>query len=338
MPHPFTNPQISEYLTNIATCLIIRKENRFRIVSYQNASDTILAYPEIIYDLWLLDPKKLDEIPHVGPAIFDKIDHLFKTGKPHPHVLEYQEGIHPAVFTLTKINGVGPLIAHKLTQSLIFPNDPLKALEALAKHCQDNKLSTIPGLGEKSQASVLTNTLAYLGRGKRLPYSTANDIAKKIISYLTDKYPSLTAIALGSLRRACPTVGDIDIAVKSTKTKEILKYFANYPESVTTINTGKNKTSIRLPDDIRVDLMVKPTRSWGSLLQHFTGSRQHNILLRRHALKLGFSLSEYGIKDTNTGLMHYFSSEEKFYNFLGFHLIPPEERAGEKELEKYRMV
>lgn len=334
----FTNSQISEYLTNIATCLIIRKENRFRIVSYENAADTILTYPENLYNLWFQDPKKLDAIPHIGPAIFDKIEHLFKTGKPHPHVIEYQEGIHPAVFTLTKINGVGPLIAHKLTQSLIFPNDPIKSLEALVKHCQENKLSTIPGLGEKSQASILTNTLAYLGRGKRLPYSTANDIAKKIISYLTDKYPGLSAIALGSLRRQSPTVGDIDIAVKSTKSKEILNYFVNYPEAITTISSGTNKSSIRLPNDVRVDLMVKPIRSWGSLLQHFTGSRQHNILLRKQALKLGFSLSEYGIKDIKTGLMHYFSSEEKFYNFLGFNFIPPEERAGEKELEKYRMV
>lgn len=335
----YSNQQIAEYLQNIATALTIKKENRFRIVSYENAADTIISYPENIYDLWQEDPKSLDEVPHIGEAIFDKITYLFIHDQSHPHVAEYQKGIHPAVFTLTKINGIGPLIAQKLTENLPFSSKPSTWLDQLVEFCQQDKLSNIPGLGEKSQQSILTNTLAYLSRGTRLPLEKAQKVSQKIIDYLKSKFPQIEFVALGSLRRKSPTVGDIDLAGKLTPhspVKEILHAFANYPDSIAVINSGKFKTSIRLPGDIRVDLMLKPEKSWGSLLQHFTGSRQHNILLRKHALKLGYSLSEYGIKDIKTKKIHYFSTESAFYDFLGFKLIPPQQRIGESELEAYQ--
>lgn len=334
----FSNTQIAEYLTNIATALVIKKENRFRIVSYQNAADTIISYPESVYDLWKKDPKSLDEIPHIGPAIFDKITHLFKTGKPHPHVLEYEQGIAPAVFTFTKINSIGPLIADKLTKNLKFSKDPTKALHQLVKYCQTGKVKIIPTLGEKSEESILENTQAFLSRTTRMPLETAELLANHILNYMRSKFPHVEFIALGSLRRQSATVGDIDIAAASTKVQPILDYFVDYPDAVQTIVEGQDKASIRLLHDVRVDLMVKPKKSFGSLLQHFTGSRQHNINLRKYALKLGFSVSDYGIKDLKNGEMHEFDSEIKFYNFLKLDYIEPIDRLGEAEIETHKMV
>ncbi len=334
----YTNAYVSEFLTNIATAYEIKKKNRFRIIAYQNAADTILTYPKSLYELWQKDPKLIDEVPNIGPAILKKIDYLFKNQEIYPPTQKILNSLHPAVFTFTKINGIGPLIAYKLTQNLKFSQSPEKALDQLISYCQKGKIRTIPTLGEKSEALILDNTLSFLGRNRRMPLKEAEKLSTKIISYLQKQFPSIKFIPLGSLRRQSATIGDIDIAAASDNSQPILDYFLNYPDSVQTIIRGQDKASIRLLHDVHVDLMVKPPISFGALLQHFTGSRQHNILLRRHALKLGYSLSEYGIKDQKTEKINQFSSEEKFYNFLHLRFIPPQERLGEKELEKYKMV
>lgn len=334
----YSNTEVAEYLTNIATAYEIKHFIRFKIIAYENAADTVLTYPENIYELWSRDPLLLDQIPNIGPSILKKIDHLFKTGKPYPALKKVFANIHPAVFTFTKINGIGPLIAEKLTQNLKFSKNPNIALDQLVAYAQKGKIKSIPTFGEKSETSILENTLAFLGRKNRMPLSQAQALAKKVIGYLTLKFPDIQFIPLGSLRRQSATVGDIDIAAASAKPNLIINYFLEYPESVQIIAHGKNKASIRLLHDVHVDLMVKPLRSFGSLLQHFTGSRQHNILLRKHALKLGLSLSEYGIKDLKTGQIHRFINETSFYNFLHLRFIPPQARVGESELEIYKVI
>lgn len=334
----YSNAQVSEYLTNIATAYEIKKKGRFRIIAYENAADTVLTYPESLYELWQKDPKNLDAVPNIGSSILKKIDYLFHYGKPYPKLKVIFKNIHPAVFTFTKINGIGPLIAEKLTEELKFSQNPTKALDQLVAYCQKQKIRNIPSFGEKSEESILNNTLSFLGRQNRMPLATAQKLASKIILYLHSRFPKIEFIPLGSLRRLSATIGDIDIACASNNSSEIIDYFLQYPDIVEVIARGKHKASLRLLHDIHVDLMVKPASSFGALLQHFTGSRQHNILLRRHALKLGYSLSEYGIKSLKTGQINKFPSEMKFYNFLNLKWIPPEERIGESELEKYKML
>ena len=333
----YTNDQVAQHLTDIATAYEIKKKSRFRITAYQNAADTVQNYPKDLYFLWTKDPQLLDSIPNIGPAIQKKISYLFAHHQPYPSLKTIFANIHPAVFTFTKINGIGPLIAHKLTRYLKFPRQPELALEKLIEHTQKGKLRKLAGFGEKSEKVILDNTLSFLGRKDRLPLATAQTMANKIILYLQTKFPKTTFIPLGSLRRQNPSVGDIDIAVASQNATEIIDYFVDYPGSTQTISRGENEASIRLLHDIHVDLMVKPPKGFGALLQHFTGSRQHNILLRRHAIQMGYSLSEYGIKNTKTGQLHQFDTEKDFYHFLGFKLIPPQERVGEDELEKYKI-
>ena len=334
----FSNESVSEFLTNIATAYEIKKKNRFRIVAYENAADTILTYPESLYSIWQKDPKLLDQVPNIGPAILNKINYLFKTGKIYPPTQKILNSLHPAIFTFTKINGIGPLIAQKLTQNLKFSHSPEKALDQLVKYCQRGKVRIIPTLGEKSEALILDNTLSFLGRKNRMPLKTAQKLADKVVIYLKNQFPDVQFITLGSLRRQSATVGDIDIAAASVNSQPILDYFLAYPDSVQTIIRGQDKASIRLLHDVHVDLMVKSPQSFGALLQHFTGSRQHNILLRRHALKLGYSLSEYGIKNLKTGKINKFDNETDFYNFLNLKYIPPEKRTGENELTLYKML
>lgn len=329
----YSNSDIAEYLTNIATALEIKGKNRFKIAAYQNAADSILTFPESVQEIWQKNPQLLDQVPGVGESILKKLDYLFRYHKIYPSIIKINRGIHPAVFTLTKINGVGPKIAHKLTQKLKFPKNPEKALEKLIYYAETDKISRIPTFGKKSQSMILENTLGFVGRKHRLPLTKAKIIANNLISYLQLKFPKIEFYPLGSLRRQSTTVGDIDIAAKSQESKKILDYFINYPLSVQTIDLGLKKASIRLKDDIRVDIMVQPAKSFGSLLQHLTGSKQHNIILRRHALKLGYSISEYGIKDLSTKKIYTFDNEENLYRFLHLSYIEPQKRLGENEVD-----
>ena len=169
----YTNAEISEFLTNIATAYEIKGKTRFEIIAYQNAADTVLTYPESLYNLWQKDAKSLDDIPNIGEGIFKKINYLFKTGHLYPSLKPVFSGIHPAVFTFTKINGIGPIIAHKLTLNLKFSRHPDRALTQLVKYCRQKKVENIPTLGEKSQELILDNTLSFLGRKKRMPLPRA---------------------------------------------------------------------------------------------------------------------------------------------------------------------
>lgn len=330
----FTNAEIAEFLTNIATLYEIKNKNRFRIISYQNAADNIMTYPESIFDIWQKDKKLLGNIPGIGKSIQEKLDYLFIHQKPSPKVEKIFKGINPAIFVFTKINGIGPKIAYKLTKNLKFTSkDPIKLIEQLIQYANKHKIRVIETLGEKSENMILENALNFLGRKKRMDFKIALNIANKVIFYLKKQFPDIEFIPLGSLRRCSQTVGDIDIAAKSLNATEIINHFVDYPESLQTIVKGPKKASIRIKNDVRIDIMVQPPKSFGSLLQHFTGSRQHNILLRRYAIKLGYSLSEYGIKNLKTGKINTFENENDFYNFLKLCYIDPCNRLGENEIE-----
>lgn len=331
----YTNQELSEIFENIATAYEIKKANRFRIISYQNIADTLATYPESIQTLWQKDPKLVDQIPGVGEAILDKLDYLFTKNKLHPHIVTALKNIHPAVFTLTKVNGIGPIIAYKLTQNLKFAKtDPFKIIHQLISYASKNKIKNIPTFGDKSQNQILENATNFLSRKQKMTLDQASIIATDLIDYLHQYFPDLEIVALGSLRRKSPLVGDIDLAAKSTKLGTILDVFTRYPQSLQTLIKGSKKASLKLKDDIRADLMIQPPQSWGSLLVHFTGSKAHNIKLREFALKKNFSISEYGIKDLKTEKLNTFTNETDYYHFLGLNFIPPEKRLGLDEIEQ----
>jgi len=331
--HQFTNAEIAKHLSDIATAYEIKHKNRFRIISYQNAADTILTYPESLFEIWKKDKLNLDNIPGIGPSIMKKIDYLFTNGKPYPSLKKIFADIHPSVFLFERIDGIGAKIAHKLTQQLKFPKNPSKSIEKLIYYAQKGKIRNLPSFGEKSESLILQNTLNFAGLKNRMDFKTGKKISENIIKYLKLKFPSTEFFVLGSLRRQSTTIGDIDIAAKSNKNKEIINYFINYPKNIQTIIKGPKKASIKIENNVRIDIMVEPPKIFVSLLQHFTGSKQHNINLRKYALDLGYSLSEYGIKDTKTKKIHTFKDEIAFYNFLGLCYIKPQDRIGKNEID-----
>ncbi|HYM65560.1 MAG TPA: PHP domain-containing protein [Candidatus Sulfotelmatobacter sp.] len=329
-----SNLEIARLLKNVATAYIIKDEKKFRfqLLAYQKASETVAGLNSELIDYYKED--KLEALPGIGPTIKSHLTELFKTGKVK-HFQWVLEGIPASVFVLTDIPTFGPKKAFKLV-SFFKLNNPKTVIEDLKKTAKQGKIAALEGFGEKSQSDILRAIEEYKeGKGKTtrmiLPY--AFEVAEKILKYLREEKAVGRAEILGSLRRRTPTVGDIDFAVATKDPKKVLEHFVNYPFKERIIEKGTISASILVAGGKQIDLMIQPEESFGSLLQHFTGSKNHNVALRELALKKNLSLSEKGIKNLKTNIMSKFSDEKKFYEALHVSWIPPEIRENNGEIE-----
>ncbi|HEX7042965.1 MAG TPA: helix-hairpin-helix domain-containing protein [Patescibacteria group bacterium] len=331
-----TNQEIAELLRQVAASFIIKdeKKHHFQIVAYQRAADAISSSTSQVADL--VRENKLSEIPGVGTSIQQHLTELVKTGKVKHFELVMRD-IPQAIFPLLSVPSIGPKKAYKLVSTfhLKNPSTVISEIEALA---QKGEIAKLEGFGEKSQSDILRAFGEYkkgAGKTTRMLLPFATEIAEKLVAYLKENKAVLDAQFLGSLRRKSPTVGDVDIAVSTKDPEEVIRHFVAYPYKDRVIEKGPTTASILTSGGHQVDLMTQPADCWGSLLQHFTGSKHHNVHLRDFALKKGLSLSEYGIKHlkSNSTEREKYVSEEKFYNAIGLDWVPPELREDTGEIE-----
>ncbi len=332
----FSNKSVVKLLRHIAAAYVLLSENRFKIIAYQKAADAIDNLSREIRDVW--QEGSLAQVPGIGPSIHQHLDEYFRNGK-SCHFDQILGKVPPSVFNLMEIPGIGVKTAARLVKELRLPSE--NTIEVLKQAAQQEKIETLEGFGKRSQKEILESIersrSATFRTGRMiLPYAYAQ--AEDTIGYLK-KLPFIRRVdALGSLRRMVSTVGDIDLAVevKDDAKKEIygkiIKHFVSYPKAIKTDNAGEKKASIIISPNIRIDLRVQEEKSYGSMLQYFTGNKAHNIQLREYAQKKNFSLSEYGIKDLRTKKIHEFSDEKAFYEFLGLQYVPAEIREGTGEI------
>ncbi|MBI4058102.1 hypothetical protein HY405_02230 [Candidatus Microgenomates bacterium] len=345
MRKDMTNQEIAELLRSVAAAYELKPQSeqniRFRITAYQRAADAVEHATSELKDLW--EEGKLDQIPGVGSSIAQHLDELFKTGNVR-HFHAVFSNLPPAMFTLLRVPGIGAKTAFKLTRELKITSRE-RAIEELEKAAKNGAIRTIAGFGADSENDILRSIEEIKGRTDRmlLPYATV--IAEEVVEWLK-KHPFVKRVdPLGSLRRQVATVGDVDIAVASDKSREVIEHFGNYPKKSHIIEAGEHTSSLVLPGGAHIDLMVQPPEAYGALLQHFTGSKHHNIALREYALKKKMSLSEYGIKKLKTSAyakalagrqnskLKTFATEEDFYKELDLLWIPPELREDTGEIE-----
>ena len=319
-----TNTEIADLLREVAASYIVKKKNRFRIIAYERAADATEHATSSVKDLW--DDNKLETIPGVGKEIASHLDELFRTGEVK-HFTQAKRGLPPGMFQILGIPGIGPKTAYKLAKEL-----RVTSIESLRKVCEGGKIRLLEGFGEKSEEELLKGIDEYEKRSRRILLPQAAYTADKVIASLQKNKFVLRADVLGSLRRQVSTVGDIDIAVATNNPKSVIQTFCSLPGIERVLERGDAKASIKLSDGKQVDLRVQGLESYGALLQHFTGSKHHNIALREHAQKKGWSLSEYGIKVKSKLLQ--FDTEKAFYTKLGMQYIPPELREAEGEIEQ----
>ena len=328
------NKEIAKILRAIAAAYEVKEGNKFKVMAYDRAAATVEHATSELKDLW--DDGKLEEVPGIGKSIARHLDELFRTGRVK-HFNKVMKGLPPAMFELLDVPGIGAKKAYKLCKFLkIF--EPKTAVDSLKRAAQVGKIAQIEGFGEESQKDILEGIQAFeQGQIKEnrmvLPY--AWEMAKEIICYLKKCGRVIRADPLGSLRRRVATIGDVDIAVATLKPAEVIDWFVKYPKGRKVVEKGPSGATILLKNGRQADLRVQSPEAYGAMLQYFTGSKQHNIHLRELALKMGLSLSEYGIKKVKSqkSKVKSYTSEEDFYKALGLSWIPPEIREDTGEIE-----
>lgn len=329
-----TNKEIAKTLRSVAAAYTIKNERSFyfQIVAYKNAADAIENFGIPLETLY--KEGKLSSVSGVGKTLQGRLEELFKTGK----VTYWEsalEGIPQATFVLMEVPSFGPKKAYRLATEFGLNNSET-ALEELSQIAKKGGISGLAGFGEKSERDIIRAIQEFkkgFGKTTRMVLPLAGDLADQMISYLKKNAAVKQAEPLGSLRRRATTVGDVDIAVASDEPEKVIEHFVDYPFKERVIEKGPTTASLLAGGGHQVDLMVQPEAAFGSLLQHFTGSKNHNVALREYALKKGLSLSEKGIKILKTGKMLTFTTEEDFYEALGLDWIPPEIREDSGEIE-----
>ena len=330
----FSNKRLSKLLNLIAAVYLLNNENRFKVIAYQKAAEATENLAKELYNIW--QEGKLREVPGFKASIGESIEELFKTGE-SKHFDTILVGVPKTLPVLMDVPGIGPKKAIKLINEFKL-YDEKTVFNDVIKLANEGAIAKLDSFGEKSQLDIKESIELFQSaytQKTRMPLPIASEIAKTVADHMRSLKEVEEIDYMGSLRRQLSTIGDVDVSIKAKKedAKKIVDHFLAIPGKLAIDNAGNEKASIVFPPNVRVDLRVTDEGGYGAMLQYFTGSKNHNIQLREFALKKGYSLNEYGIKEVASGKLHLMSDEKKFYNFLGLDLIPPEIREGTNEIE-----
>lgn len=327
----WTNQEIAGLLSRIADILSLEGEIAFKVIAYQRAADMIEHLSRGVQDIWGGDAENLRAIPGIGEAMSEKLDELFRTGR-----MSYYDKIAAkvpqGVLEFLTIPGVGPKTAARFWKDFHITSVP--ELEAALS---SGKLEA-KGIGEKTIQNLQAGIAALRRKGTRVLLAVAFSFAEEMIQALKtacgDEIVELSTA--GSLRRMRPTIGDLDLLAASKHPQKVLDAFTGLPQVREIIEKGGTKASIIAHNGLQVDLRVlEPTR-WGTALQYFTGSREHNIRTREIALAKGLSLSEWSFKRLKDERESLCGTEEQVYTKIGMDWIPPELREASGEIDAAR--
>lgn len=319
------NQELAKILYEIGDFLE-SEEVPFKPYAYKNAAVTVDSLEQDVADIYKKGGlKALGEIPSVGDSIARKIEEYIKTGR-IKYYNELKRKLPVKLEELIAVEGMGPKRARYLFQKLGIAD-----LKDLEKAARQNKIAGLFGFGAKAQANILQG-IEFLKRSKgRFLLGEILPKAQEFYDRLKNAKEVRQIDFAGSLRRMKETIGDIDFLVISSHPKKVMDYFTGLPGIVKIWGRGGTKASIRLKEGFDMDLRVVPKRSYGSALQYFTGSKEHNIVLRKIAIEKGLKLSEYGL--FRGPKMIAGESENGIYNALGLDWIPPELRENTGEIE-----
>ena len=319
------NRQLADIFTLIGNLCEIKGEVIYVILAYRKAAESLMALPREASDYW--KEGKLREIPGVGKAIAEKIDELLTTGK-----LQFLENLKAEVpeelAGWLAVPGLGP---KKI--AMIWKELDITALSDLETAAKQGKLRTLPGMGAKSENSILEGIASLARRTGRIPLGRAYPLAQEIIKTLKAVKGVVAAESAGSLRRMRSTVGDLDILVAAKDSSAVMEAFVNLPRVSRVLGKGETKSSIEFTNGVRAQVWVHLPEKFGTALQYATGSKEHNVQLRQIALAKGLSLSEHSFAKVKGGKEIFCATEEEVYETLGLPWVPPELREDRGEIQ-----
>jgi len=318
-----TNVRIAENFDQIADLLEFEGANPFRVRAYRNAARVVRDLPDAVTAI-LADPQRtLTDIEGIGNDLADKITALATTGT-LPFLEELLARTPESVLALMRIPGLGPKKAAVLYKEL-----GVKTLAELKAACDAHRVQELKGFGAKTEQTILAGMALAETAGQRMLWAKADAVAQDLLAHLKPLKAVKQIATAGSYRRGSETVGDLDLLVDSTEPEKVMDRLAAYPEVAATIGRGDTKMSVRLEGGVQVDLRVVPEKSFGAALLYFTGSKNHNIVLRGMAKDRGLKINEYGVFRGETFLAGH--TEEEIYKTLELPWIPPELREARQE-------
>jgi DNA polymerase (family X) len=324
------NADVADQLELLADLLEIEGEAAFRVLAYRRAATRVRETGGPVAQLAL--DGKAKELPGIGATIQDKIVQIVDTGEIEA-LTKRRKTIPPEVVEFLQIPGLGPKTVRKIWQEL-----GVTTLADLKAAARAQRLRTLPGLG----ARLEENVLKAVGRKKKAtgPQRTLLGRALPALLAVVDvlrEHPAADRVSeAGSARRRKETVRDLDIIATASDPAELIDYFTKLTWVSEVAAKGPTKATVVSHEGFRFDLRVVPPECYGNLLQHFTGSKDHNIALREDAVRRGLSISEYGVTEVESGEVFTAESEEELYERLGYEYIPPELRENLGEIEAAR--
>jgi DNA polymerase (family 10) len=329
---PVHNADIARIFEEIADLLEIQEANPFRVRAYRNAARTV---SDVRRDLArvIAAGKPLPKLPGIGADLAAKIEEIAGTGTTKL-LQKLHKDLPPAITELLRIPGLGPQRVRALYRGL-----KVQTLDQLAAAARAGRVRQLPGFAAKTEAAILQSVEAHLTKKKRFKLTVAAQYAEPLAQYLRKSKGAGEVVICGSFRRMKETVGDLDILITSDMPDAVMARFAKYPEIKEMLASGPTRASALLASGLQVDVRVVPAESFGAAMYYFTGSKAHNIAVRRLAQANGLMLNEYGVFRTAKGGTERRvagATEESVFKAVGLPFIPPELREDAGEIEAAR--
>jgi len=311
----------------MADILEIKGENPFRIRSYRRVAEILATVDFSVAETIAGDPSRVREIPGIGEGTIRKLEELTRTGQCEEHQRLRSE-LPASMLPLLNIKGLGPKRVKQFWTSLQVGN--LEELEAAAR---SGRLRTLPGIGEKTEAAIVKAIEDYRRQTGRFRLDQALRLSADLVAYLQEQQDIERVEAAGSIRRRKETIGDIDILISSAAPASAIQAALQFPGIRDVLARGETKASVLLGKGLQVDFRVLQSESFGAALQYFTGSKEHNVVIRERAKRLGYKVSEYGVYRTADDVKVAGESEDDVYRLVQLPPIPPELRENRGEIE-----
>jgi len=324
------NGELADQLDLLADLSEILDEESFKVIAYRRAAGRIRESPLPVAELAL--DGKAKELPGIGKTIETKVVEVVEGGE--MHALTKRRGLVPAgVVDFLRLPGVGPKTAARIWMQL-----GITSLDGLKTAAEEGRLRELSGMGARSEEKILKALEAGVGDApeERHLLARALPAVRRVVGALSAHPATLAVSEAGSVRRRRETVKDADVIATSSDATSLIGAFCTGDWVSEVLARGDTKATVVGHDGLRFDLRVVPAECYGNVLQHFTGSRDHNIALREDAVRRGLSISEYGVTDVESGEVVTHSSEDELYRFLGYAPIPPELREGTHEIAAAR--
>jgi len=324
------NSELAEQLELLADLIELEGGDAFRVAAYRRAASRIKETGSSVAQLALEGRAK--QLQGIGKTIEQKIVEVIEDGEMHA-LTKRKAVVPPEVASFLRLPGLGPKTARRLWKEL-----GITTVDGLREAAEAHRLRDLGGLGPKSEDKIL-EALTKDTRAEGPPRALLGNVLPRLreVEAIVAAHPAAVQVSIaGSARRFRETVRDLDLIATATDAPALLDAFCAQPWVVDVAARGDTKATVVGQDGLRFDLRVVPPEAYGNLLQHFTGSKHHNVALREAAVRRGLSVSEYGITVVETGEVHAFRDEEQVYGFLGYAWIPPELRENTGELEAAR--